>query len=207
MSELLLAMMIAVVAVEYPGGEVPTKHAAEAAELAVAFVDVGRAGRIVSPKVDAALLAANAFYESRWWARGKDGDCSYTRGARPVLVCSSVGPEQVSKGARWFLPRFDASWRGVTVEQLREPRTNVRAGYAILRHWSLLCGSPAKAFAAYRRGSCPHSAPLEARKRCTLAKAIAARLGAKPWKCGHEELAPVRGHGARLARAASAATW
>ena len=173
MIEILYAILMTLAAVESPG--IIAKDDAKAAQyrdgvriMASTYVEVGKAGALVSPRADAALLAAIGYEESRHRPKIKDGDCDFAA----VQTCHSVGPMQISKGIRRW-PEFER-WSTVTDAQLREPMTAVTVAYDMLRHYKNKCGrGPDVWLSAYAMGRCPKQAIRLGRRRAALAWAIA----------------------------------
>lgn len=195
-------------------------------------------GRLINKDMDALLLAAVNYRESRLKNPSVDGDCFFThklqdlpsaswpKGYKPLYKkqCRAVGPMQLAVGHRSNLPNWrevsmefssDRGWdyeepkslkqNPFTVEDLRDPRTNIRIAYAELEHWKHTCVGKDRSEApvgvwltAYRYGSCP---PLgkasgryyideEAKKRCSLVAEMASALtndsaGLEPVRCGY----------------------
>ena len=195
-------------------------------------------GRLVNKDMDALILAAVNYRESRLKDPSVDGDCrlvhalqgqpsaSWPKDYKPVYKrqCKAVGPMQLAVGHRSNLP----SWREVsmefstergwdyeepstwkknpfTVDDFRDPRTNVRIAYAELEHWKYLCvgkdGAEAPVgvwLTAYRYGNCPARSKStgryyideEAKTRCKLVSEMVEALttdsgGLAPVRCGY----------------------
>ncbi len=86
----------------------------------------------------------------------------------------NFGPMQLNDSAPRWLPNVDAKWKGVTREQLEDPRTNIEAGYDVLFHHKKLCGKgPLEWITAYRSGRC-HSPDANARMRWRTIKELIA---------------------------------
>jgi hypothetical protein len=189
--------------------ERPKLHDAWEKEVAMAVdldVQVGRAGALISPEVDTAILDAMRWYEARLASRPKDGDCHsvpiFKQGQAPLYktVCSAIGPLQVQLVAfKAVLGTPDAVAAGITAvllkpteQDLREPEMGVRAGYAGLLRWKGLCGgvTPARWITAWGWGKCPppRTVDREGVRRCELVTLLLVSRGELPegWKCGHE---------------------
>jgi len=151
---------------------------------------------------------------------------SWPKGYKPVYKkrCNAVGPMQLAVGHRSNLPTWreisaefstDRGWdyeqpaslkkNGFTVDDLRDPRTNVRIAYAELEHWKNTCvgkdgaASPVGVWlTAYRYGSCPAKGKAsgryyideEAKTRCKLVAEMASALtsdmeGLEPVRCDY----------------------
>lgn len=176
-------------------------------------------GRLFDKQTDVLLLAAVTYRESRFRLPPADGDCSHThrlakvpsglwpKGYVPVmkLICNAVGPQQLNRGNTAHLPPWaeiqalfpERSWRSpegrkldkLTLDQLRDPETNIKLSYGVLEHWKNECrgkDGPAPAgvwFTAYRYGRCPfhyktdkYHIDYEAKERCDLVSKMAAGL-------------------------------
>jgi hypothetical protein len=181
-------------------------------------------GRLINKDMDALILTAVNYRESRLKNPSEDGDChlvhalqglpsvSWPKGYKPVYTkrCNAVGPMQLAVGHRANLPSWqevsmefsaDRGWdyeeaktwknNPFTVDDLRDPRTNVRIAYAELVHWKYACVAKDGAEApvgvwltAYRYGSCPSRSKAtgryyidaEAKKRCSLVAEMAREL-------------------------------
>lgn len=131
---------------------------------------------------------------------------------KPVYVmnCNAVGPMQLAKGHRGTLQRWleivtefgrDRGWdfadekslkqNPFTLDDLRDPRTNIRIAYAELQHWKGECRDSGGADApvgvwltAYRYGKCPPRGKSsgrfyidsEAKARCAMVQKMANKL-------------------------------
>ncbi len=174
-----------------PPADKLASYAAGVERLARIDLEVTSGGRLVSSDVDWALVAAVQWYESRFRPEPPDGDCTelgllgaYRR------TCQAVGPMQLNTAAGWFLRQELPSLAGARAAQLREPQTNVLAGYATLNRWKGICGGPPAIWlTAYGWGRCPQRTDWEGARRCALATALLDRAGTKPdgWICGHEK--------------------
>lgn len=177
-----------------------------------------RESRLKNPSVDGDCHFAHAL----------DGVPSTTwpKGYKPVYKqkCNAVGPMQLAYGHRGSLPswpevstEFSAergwvpgdptTWKqnAFTVDDLRDPRTNVRIAYAELEHWKTTCLDKDGAMApvgvwltAYRYGHCPvrgkNSGHFyidnEAKTRCKLVADMVSALsndalGLEAVRCGY----------------------
>lgn len=209
----LLAVMLAAASVETPGIATDARHARHREsieQLAQLNEEVAQEGRLVSPEVDAALLAAVQHHESRMRTYVGDGDCRPVldpRGEGWLRECRAVGPMQLAKGVGQWLPRmWPGRWQPLTVEQLRIAPANVRAGYDVLVHWKRECGgAPGVWLQAYRMGRCPRRVGTLAVSRCALAWAMVSRSGATAPACGHEGRPLSRRDGVLVRRVSSVA--
>lgn len=175
-----------------------------------------RESRLKNPSVDGDCHFAHAL----------EGlpSASWPKGYKPVYKkkCNAVGPMQLAVGYRGNLPSWPevsmefSSERGwdyenpktwkqnaFTVDDLRDPRTNVRIAYAELAHWKATCVGKDGAEApigvwltAYRYGGCPSRSKStgryyidqEATKRCSLVAEMVSALtadapGLPPVRC------------------------
>ena len=163
---------------------------------------VAAEGALVSPEVDAAVLAAIQFHENRWRPAGPEGDCVTTgglrfsgpsRGLKPVTVintertsCNSFGVMQLNKGAPQQLVVMDQIWKGTTLKMLRDPETNVRAGYTFLKHYKQTCkGTLGSWLTAYGSGRCSKGASGGAKLRCETITDLLKNSGqlTSGWSC------------------------
>lgn len=133
-------------------------------ELASYHVEVGASGHLVSPHVDALLLATVNYAESRFRLPAPGGDCFWTHryygvpsgswpaGYEPKLtrVCPAVGPMQIAQGNVRVLPTWsevqslfvgrDWETEPLTRNELKaDSRMNVKAAYGILWHLKESC--------------------------------------------------------------------
>lgn len=148
-------------------------------EMTTIYVEVGKAGRLVSPEVDPLLLASIGYEESRHKPKVKDGDCNYL--LPPFQKCNAFGPMQLAKSAPALLARIDGQhWQGTTLQAMYDPRTNVEGAYRFLNYWKDECGTtPASWLGSYGSGKC-HKKPIAmAIRRCTIARALGNELGIK----------------------------
>jgi hypothetical protein len=162
---------------------IATLHAANEAQAAE--------GALVSTEADMALLTTIQWYESRFRVDTPDGDCFQTITGRKT--CWAVGPMQVSKAFPQWVKGWSAeereTWAGIGVKQLRDPETNVRVGYGLLKRWKTLCGGERLGtwITAYGSGKCPRGGRVdrEGKRRCATTRRILVRLEALPedWKC------------------------
>ncbi len=145
----------------------------EVETLTQIFLDVAKPGVLVDPNTDAMLLATQCWFESALKLKPKDGDPTHLLAGNVGTV---VGPMQISKAAPgWvsLLPGME-KWKGLTVEQMRDPATNVALAYDILTYWKGACGGPPGVWiAAYGMGKCPvktwggnSAIGWEGRRRC-----------------------------------------
>lgn len=159
---------------------------------------VAAEGALVSPEVDAAVLAAIQFHENRWRPAGPEGDCVTTgglvasapsRSGRPVVFtnrerfsCNSFGVMQLNKGAPIQLVVMDQEWKGIKLKDLRDPETNVRAGYTFLKYYKRTCkGNLGSWITAYGSGHCSGGHMSGGAKlRCKTASEL---LGGKAGLC------------------------
>lgn len=199
MSKLFFGLMIAALSVEAPniGALKNVRYQAGVAELATINERVSD-GRIVGRIEDQAILASVQYYESRMRPKSSDGDCqrifvrtipSPDGGLGKAVfrkACASFGPMQISKGFTSWGKNIDPKWEGFTVKQLRDPETNVRAGYEMHAFWHKRCGGTvADTMASYIAGKCIR-ANWEGRRRCALAQAFAEKANAR-LDCGNEK--------------------
>lgn len=187
MIEIMIATMLAALSTEIPKVETDERFAPHRKSVAMlAAINAEQAETVE----EAAVLVAVQWFEARYRVKPRDGDPRFNRELKRN-VGTAVGPMQISKGATFWLPRIDPQWRGVTVEVLRDPETNVRAGLSVLRHWRATCvGKPGAWISAYGWGKCTPRGYVdrEGVRRCAVAAAVRRRLGAsKPWVCGHEK--------------------
>lgn len=150
--------------------------------LSGVHVDVAQEGLLVSPQIDALLLATTNYAESRFRLPPGRGDCYETHEYRGVpslrwpkgyvpkmrKVCPALGPMQVAQGNRFVVGEWaevtellpGIQHTPLTLEQMEDPRTNITLSYGILNHWKNSCpnkGSVASAaswLTAYRWGRC-----------------------------------------------------
>lgn len=180
-------------------------------------------GRLINHDMDMLILSAVNYRESRLKNPTVDGDCHFEhrlqnvpsllwpKDYKPVSkqVCNAVGPMQLSRGnvgnlVNW--PEVAAEFSEenksrFTVDDLRDPKTNVRIAYAELEHWKHECqdkGVEAPVgvwFTAYRYGHCPVKNRAghfyideEAKTRCKLVTRMVDGLsndaaGLAPFRC------------------------
>jgi hypothetical protein len=168
----------------------------EVETLTQIFVDTAKPGVLIDPDTDAMLLATQAWYESALKLKPKDGDPLRLHDGDVGTV---VGPMQVSKAAPgWvvLLPGL-GHWKGLNVEKMRDPATNVRLAYDIIKYWKDTCGGPPGVWlTAYGWGRCPtqlwngnRTVDWEGKRRCktlTWMMKEAAKEGYKmpdDWQC------------------------
>lgn len=131
----------------------------DVAELSQLHVEETQTGHLVSPHIDALLLATVNYAESRFRLPAPGGDCYWTHpfygvpsrrwppGYEPKLrrVCPAVGPMQIAQGNVRVLPTWieiqklfpSRDWEGdpLTRDELKtDNRMNIRAAYGILWH-------------------------------------------------------------------------
>lgn len=150
-------------------------------EMSGIYLDVGKAGLLISPDADAVILSAIGYEESRHRPKSPDGDCSYlTTGTK----CRAFGPMQISKATPNILGNIDASWKGATLEQLRDPATNVKAAYRLMVYWKDQCkGGPAQWLGAWSAGRCSLRPIPMGHRRCALARALGDAAGVEVTGC------------------------
>ena len=199
MFELLLAAMMAIA-----GGEIHDidtdarrEYREGVATLARINVETAQDALLVNPEVDAALLTAVQWYESRFRPQVRDGDCRMLGlGNSFRKVCSVQGPMQLMKGAG-KLPLFVGTpFEGLSNQELKKPERNIPAAYRALGYYKRICGGPPGVWiTAYGMGRCPKrswyglsSLHWEGARRCALLTGILESTGTKPkgWRCGHE---------------------
>jgi hypothetical protein len=152
-------------------------------EMTGIYVEVGKAGLLVSPEVDPLLLASIGYEESRHKPKVKDGDCHFL--VPPNEKCNAFGPMQLAKSAPALLARIDEPhWKGVTLQAMYDPLVNVQGAYRFLQYWKSECGTtPASWLGSYGSGKC-HKKPIAmAVRRCTIARALGNELGVKVEGC------------------------
>ena len=176
------------------------KWLASVSQLTPLHAEVGARGLLVSPQVDALLTSSVNYAETRFRLPAPSGDCYQThpyrnvpslrwpRGYVPKMrwVCPSIGPMNVAQNNRFVVHTWPEvvtlipglSTERLTVEQMKNPKTNIQLGYGILAHWKSACpnkkapAAPASWLTAYRWGRCTpqhHNKRYfdpEARKRC-----------------------------------------
>ena len=104
------------------------------------YVQVGSEGGVLSAEADPILLAVIGYEESRHRPAIKDGDCDNTEAHR----CNAIGPMQLSRSTPWSLGNIDPTWKGMKIDQFRDPETAVKGSYRLLRYWKEQCpGTPA----------------------------------------------------------------
>jgi hypothetical protein len=150
----------------------------EVSQLTDMFVETAKDGHLVDPETDAAILGTISWFESRIMLKPKDGDPRFSGGRNGKYQGSVVGPMQISKGAPIWVKTWPMrdEWLGLTVEQMRDPKTNVKLAYDILTYWKDTCGGPPGVWiSAYGSGKCPgkygknsYSITKGARGRCKM---------------------------------------
>jgi hypothetical protein len=163
-------------AIEHSTKKYHVQHREDVVALGNIFYDTGSKGSLVNPDVDPLILAAMAFEESRYRQHGPDGDPSFKGGHKictkpgpcygprtPVVrIGQSIGPMQISRGAPYWVKKWDANgmkegklWAGLTLTQLRDPAINVAFAYTLLGMFKNKCGgSPGVWIDSYGRGKC-----------------------------------------------------
>jgi hypothetical protein len=180
----LFQLLIKLALVESPnlhdGSEKHNRHLESMHRMANLYVEVGKAGRFISPEADPFVLAAIGFEESRHRTYTADGDCAYPMTG--PKVCHSVGPMQVST-ALPALFKADPSWANITAERLRDPETSVKAAYNLLVYWKSQCkGGPLATLGSWSAGKCVGKIAM-GRRRCALAKALGDAAGVEVVGC------------------------
>jgi hypothetical protein len=184
--EKLFALLMQVALIETPvledGQDKHVKYIAGMREMAGYYIEVGKAGEIVSPDADPLLLAVIGYGESRHQPKVKDGDCV---GAGEKPVCAAVGPMQLHKGNGRVLANIDPEWKGTKEKDLRDPKTSVRAAYRLLRYYKETCpeGGPAGWLSAWAAGRCFHRAIPIGSGRCVMARALGKAAGVEVAGC------------------------
>lgn len=179
------------------------KWEASVSQLANIHADVGSEGLLVNAHVDALLLSSVNYAETRFRLPAPSGDCYRTHPYRNVpsmrwpkgyvpkmrWVCPSIGPMNVARGNRFVVHEWpevtgllpQLTERRLTVDEMKEPKTNVQLAYGILNRWKSTClnhDKPAAAaswLTAYRWGRCTPQHynkryfDREARRRCARA--------------------------------------
>lgn len=228
------ALLLGFIMHEAPNVREGTKDHADFKEDIASMVTLHQqvaTGALVDQEYDVLLLSAVNYRESRMRIPAPDGDCrmghkfdhlpsgSWPAGYKPKIarVCNAVGPMQVNKGAGYqsqLWPEVATMLPGardLKADDLREPSTSVRMGYAILQHWKNTCldkdGGVAPMgvwLTAYRRGSCPtigkskrYYVDAEAKIRCSMANRMAKELsedddvnynGTQEYPCTYEDV-------------------
>lgn len=152
-----------------------------------------------SADVDAALLQAVGWRESRWRTYTLGGDC-WTNGMRQ-RSCPAKGVMQIMASNRHLFPQMAETkldpvivellrkQKGeITVANLSDPEINIRLGYIYLHRLKTLCkGSPLTWLTSYRYGHCAKrpNGDREGRKRCEIATHLLNKAGKTPegWSC------------------------
>lgn len=150
-------------------------------EMTRIYVDVGKAGTLISPDADPMLLAAIGYEESRHRPRSPDGDCAHLPAG---VKCRAFGPMQLSKSTPGLLGDIDLSWKGSTLELMRDPATNVKAAYRLMVYWKDQCkGGPAQWLGAWSAGRCSRNPIPMGHRRCALARALGDAAGVEVAGC------------------------
>lgn len=173
-----------------------------------------RESRLKNPSVD-----GDCHYQS---SMANVPSANWPKGYKPTfkLACNAIGPMQIAKGNLNNLPTWaevstefqERGWspsepaankqNPMTLEDLRDPKTNIRIAYAELEHWKNECrgkdGADAPIgvwFTAYRYGHCPsrhksgeYFVDGEAKARCKLVSKMVDALaedagGLPPVRC------------------------
>lgn len=151
-------------------------------ELVDIHLLVTKKSTLVSPQVDALILATVNYAETRFRLPAPKGDCYKTHPYRGVpslrwpkgyvpkmrTVCPAVGPMNVAQGNRFvvhewpevveLLPRIVK--KKLSVKEMEQSRINIKLAYGILTHWKAVCPNKDKAasaaswLTAYRWGRC-----------------------------------------------------
>lgn len=184
--ETLVLMLTMLARVEMPalddGSERHVRYLAGLREMASHYLEVGKAGAIVSPEIDPLLLAAIGYGESRHQPKVRDGDCNTMIGGK--TICAVVGPMQVSRGTMLTLGQTDTAWSKVTLAELRRPRTSVEAAYRLLAYHRSRCkGGVSHWLGAWSAGRCFDAPIAMGSQRCALAAAMARHAGVEPPQC------------------------
>lgn len=184
--ETLVLMLTMLARVEMPtlddGSERHVRYLAGMREMAAHYLEVGKAGAIVSPEVDPLILAAIGYGESRHQPGVRDGDCATMIGGK--TTCAVVGPMQVSRGTMLTLGQTDSAWSRVTLAELRRPRTSVEAAYRLLAYHKQRCkGGVSHWLGAWSAGRCFDAPIAMGAQRCALAAAMARHAGVEPPQC------------------------
>lgn len=109
-------------------------------------VSLGTYGILIDSHDDPFLLAAVQWHESRFNPEARGGGGAW------------VGAMQIHTGNGPLLRQIDPAWRSVQPQQLWDPITNVRAGYAILNYAKTRCGgNPVTWLTSYRYPHCKKS--------------------------------------------------
>lgn len=185
--EKLFALLLKVALLETPvlqdGQEKHVKYIAGMQEMAQHYVEVGSAGELISRDADPLLLAVIGYGESRHQPRVKDGDCFTPISGKPQ--CSAIGPMQLHRGNNKVLANIDPTWNNTKQDDLRDPRTSVRAAYRLLRFYKETCpeGGPAGWLSGWAAGKCFHRAIPIGTGRCFLAATLGKAAGVEVKGC------------------------
>lgn len=196
--EVLVALLLKMAEVEWP--TVSTSEEAKSVAyrngvgtMVEQYIAVGSEGAIVSSEVDPLLLAAIGYEESRHRPKVSDGDCIHTM-TMTKRVCMAVGPMQLSRATPWILGNIDPVWKGMKVDDLRDPETSVKVSYRLLKYWKDTCKSKGldALLGNWSAGKCLKGTIQMGARRCALSKALASASGvefdatcARPSKDGH----------------------
>lgn len=183
-TQTLFTLLIKLALLETPnlhdGTEKHAKRLESMHRMAEQYVEIGKAGKFISPEADPLILAAIGFEESRHRTYVADGDCAYP--SIGPKVCHAAGPMQISKSLP-ALFKADPFWASVTTEKLRDPETSVRAAYNLLVYWKDQCkGSPVVTLGSWSAGKCVGKIDM-GKRRCALAKAFGEAAGVEVAGC------------------------
>jgi len=182
-SEILVALILKAAEVEWPTvatsehpGSVAYRQGV--ATMAESYVAVGSEGAIVSSEVDPLILATMGYEESRHRPTVKDGDCYQTNGMTKPL-CRALGPMQVSRATPSILGTIDPAWKGLKVDELRDPLTSVKVSYRLLKYWKDTCKSKSldALLGNWSAGKCLKGTIDMGARRCAFAKSMAGVVG------------------------------
>lgn len=175
---LLLSILLKISTYEWPTvmDEQPqnTKYREGLKTMTEFYLKSGSEGAVLSVEADPILLAVIGYEESRHRPSVKDGDCGFGDSG-----CNAIGPMQLARSTPWTIGNIDPSWKGMKIDQFRDPETAVKASYRLLRYWKEQCpGTPAHWLGAWSAGKCFGKTPIElGMRRCMLAKGIADASG------------------------------
>lgn len=185
---LLITLLLKIATYEWPSvmNDKPqnAKYREGLQTMAELYFKAGSEGAVLSPDADPILLAVIGYEESRHRPKVKDGDCGLGGG------CNAIGPMQLARSAPWTLANIDPQWKGMKVEQLRDPQTAVKGSYQLLRYWKQQCpGTPAHWLGAWSAGKCFGKNAIELGvRRCMLAKGMADAAGIAFPACANRKI-------------------